>query len=160
MAVKAALPLITFLVVAFLPATIGAQFVPGEWYDALRKPPWNPPAWIFAPVWTALYAMIGVSGWLAWREVRARRAAPGRGAFVIYAVQLALSAAWSWLFFGLHRPGVAFAEILLMWAAILVNVVAFWRIRPLAGALLLPYLAWVGFAAVLNGTLWRMNAGG
>lgn len=156
-----AIALAAFLVVAFLPATIGSRWMPDAWYVALQKPAWNPPNGVFAPVWTTLYALIGVSGWLAWREVwekRAAAAALGRTAFVFYAAQLALNAAWSWLFFGLHRPGVAFAEILLMWVAILANTVAFWRVRPLAGALLLPYLAWVTFAAVLNGTLWRMNA--
>ena len=163
MAVRNALAPTAFLTVAFAPAVIGGQFMPGEWYAALRKPAWNPPGWIFAPVWTALYVLIGISGWLAWREVWERRraqVAAGRTALGLYAVQLVLNGAWSWLFFGLHRPGLAFAEILVLWAAILATIVAFWRVRPFAGALLLPYAAWVSFAAVLNGTLWRMNATG
>lgn len=158
-----AVALAVFLLVAFLPAIVGGQWMPGEWYAALRKPAWNPPAWVFAPVWTLLYALIGVSGWLVWDGRRIRGAGPdaaGRAALGLYGIQLVLNGAWSWIFFGLHRPGVAFAEILLMWVAILATALAFWRIRPLAGALLLPYLAWVSFAAVLNGTLWRMNAGG
>jgi len=162
-ALRRAVALIAFLVVAFLPATIGAQWMPDAWYAALRKPAWNPPNGVFAPVWTTLYALIGISGWVAWREVWEKRAVPagtGRAGFALYAAQLGLNAAWTWIFFGLHRPGVAFAEIALMWAVILANTVVFWRIRPLAGALLLPYLAWVGFASVLNGTLWRLNAGG
>jgi benzodiazapine receptor len=159
-ALRSALALDGFVAVAFAPALIGGQFMPGEWYESLRKPAWNPPAWIFAPVWTALYVLIGMSGWLVWREVWGRNAkvqVAGRAALGLFGIQLVLNGAWSWIFFGLHRPGVAFAEILMLWAAIVATLVAFWRVRPLAGALLLPYLAWVSFAAVLNGTLWLLN---
>jgi len=145
--------LVSFFVVCFAVAAFGAQFAPGVWYAALAKPSFNPPDWIFGPVWTVLYAMIAVAGWLAWRRTGTVRT-PVLG---IYAAQLVLNGAWSWLFFGLHRPGLAFAEILVLAAAIVVNVVLFWKERPLAGALLLPYLAWVSFAAVLNFALWRLN---
>lgn len=149
------LVLCAFLLAAFAAAAFGAFFTPGPWYAALAKPAWNPPAWLFGPVWTVLYVTIGVSGWLVWRQAGF---AAARGALAVFALQLVLNALWSFLFFGLHRPGLAFAEIVLLWLAILATVVLFWRIKPLAGALLLPYLAWVTFAAGLNLTLWRLNA--
>jgi len=147
--------LVIFLEVAFAAAAIGAAFPPGDWYAGLVKPSWNPPSWLFAPVWTALYVMMAVAAWLVWRQGSAPAV---RGALAAWAVQLALNAAWSWLFFGLHRPGFAFAELVVLWLAILVTVVLARRVAPLAGALLLPYLAWVSFAGVLNVTLWRLNA--
>ncbi len=158
---RSVLVLVLFLVACFAVAAFGGQFAPGAWYAGLAKPAWNPPSWVFAPVWTVLYALMAVAGWLAWRTrepARAPGAAPDRAlALGAFALQLVLNGAWSWLFFGLHRPGVAFAEIVALWLAILVTVVLFWRLRPLAGALLLPYLAWVGFAAALNLALWRLN---
>jgi len=155
------LALVLFLVICFGTAAFGGQFAPGAWYAALEKPVWNPPAWVFAPVWTLLYAMMAVAGWLVWRAGAAELAGevPLRGAALgVYAVQLVLNGAWSWLFFGLQRPGLAFGEIVLLWLAILGTAVLFWRVKPLAGALLVPYLAWVAFAAVLNLALWRLNA--
>ena len=140
-----------FFAVCFAVAAFGAQFTPGLWYAGLEKPSWNPPSWVFGPVWAALYAMIAMAGWLVWRHTGTLRTP----AMAVYAVQLALNGAWSWLFFGLHRPGLAFAEILVLTVAIAVNVAVFWRLRPLAGALLVPYLAWVTFAAALNFSLWR-----
>ena len=166
---RSTLVLILFFLICFGVAAFGGQFVPGEWYAGLEKPAWNPPSWVFAPVWTVLYALMAVAGWLAWRAEEpsgasgVAGAAPRRGgslrgaALGFFALQLALNGAWSWLFFGLHRPGIALAEIVALWMAILVTIVLFWRLRPLAGALLLPYLAWVAFAAALNAALWRMN---
>lgn len=150
------LALLAFVALCFGAAFFGAQFEPGEWYAALEKPAWNPPAWIFAPVWTVLYLAMAVAAWLVWRT---RGWAGAALPLTIFFVQLALNAAWSWIFFGLHRPGWAFVEIVALEAAILATVVVFWRVRPLAGVLLLPYAAWVAFAGVLNFTLWRMNAG-
>jgi translocator protein len=151
---RAVLALGGWLVASFSAATLGAFFSPGEWYAALAKPSWNPPAWLFGPVWSALYAMMAVAAWLVWK----------RGGFLaqrtplaLFLVQLALNAAWSPLFFGLQWPGVAFAEILLLWLAILATLVSFLRVNQVASWLLAPYLAWVSFAAVLNFTLWRMN---
>jgi len=156
------LALVLFLVICFGTAAFGGQFAPGAWYAALEKPAWNPPAWVFAPVWTLLYAMMAVAGWLVWRaggSAVGGAGAPSRGiALGVYALQLVLNGAWSWLFFGLQRPGLAFAEIVALWLAILATTVLFWRVKPLAGALLVPYLAWVAFAAVLNLALWRLNA--
>lgn len=163
---RSLLVLILFVLICFGVAAFGAQFTPGAWYAALAKPAWNPPSWVFAPVWTALYAMMAVAGWLVWRagasasgQGGAEPATVRRAALGFFSLQLALNGAWSWLFFGLHRPGVAFAEIVVLWMAILVTVVLSWRVRALAGALLLPYLAWVAFAAVLNLTLYQMNQG-
>ena len=136
-------------------AVFGGQFMPGPWYAALAKPEWNPPNWLFGPVWTVLYVMIAVAGWLAWRQ-----GGGWRGALLpltLWLVQLVLNAAWSWLFFGQRRMDLAFAEIVVLWLLILACVVLFWRIKPLAGAVMLPYLAWVGFAAFLNYTIWRLN---
>ena len=146
------LALVVSLLLAFGAAALGAQFAPGEWYASLRKPPWNPPGWIFGPVWTLLYAAMAVAAWRVWR------AGGARPALAAYGVQLVLNAAWSWLFFGLRRPDLAFAEILLLWGAILVTMILFLRKDRPAGLLMAPYLAWVSFAAILNFTLWRMNA--
>lgn len=148
------LAFLAFLALSFAAAFFGSRFLPGEWYDSLAKPSWNPPSWIFGPVWTVLYVLIAVSGFLLWRC----RERPGaRLALTFWAVQLVLNALWSWIFFGEHRTGLAFAEITLLLAAIVVTVVLAWRVRRSAGALLLPYLAWVAFAWALNLTLWRLN---
>ena len=142
------------IAVTFLAPALGAWAMPGEWYAALRKPSWNPPPWIFGPVWTALYLMMATAAWLVWR----------RGGWVVhrrpltlYLVQLALNAAWTPLFFGLKMPALAFAEILLLLAAIVATMFAFRRVSKAAAALLVPYLAWVSFASFLNFTLWRLN---
>jgi translocator protein len=151
---RAVLALGGWLVASFSAATLGAFFSPGEWYAALAKPSWNPPAWLFGPVWSALYTMMAVAAWLVWKR---GGFAAQRTPLALFLVQLALNAAWSPLFFGLQWPGVAFAEILLLWLAILATLVTFLRVNQVAGWLLAPYLAWVSFAAVLNFTLWRMN---
>ncbi len=144
-----------WLLICLAAGAFGALFIPGDWYVALRKPPWNPPGWIFGPVWTALYAMMAVAAWLVWK----------RGGFSVqrlpltfFLVQLALNAAWTPLFFGLHWMGVAFAEIVLLWLAIAATLIAFIAVNRAAAWLLGPYLAWVTFAAMLNFTLWRLNA--
>ena len=146
-----AIGLVGWLVLCFGAAGVGARFKPGAWYAALRKPSWTPPGWLFAPVWTLLYAMMAVAAWLVWRETGLSREI---GLFVL---QLALNAAWTWLFFGLKRPGLALADIVLLWLAILATHLAFEHVRPLAGWLLIPYLAWVTFAAALNGAVWWLN---
>lgn len=125
----------------------------GTWYQALEKPAFNPPDWIFAPVWSALYLMIAIAGWRAWR----RGGGEARLALTAYAVQLALNLSWSFVFFGARLIGPALAVIAALLAAILANVFLFWRIDRAAGALLVPYAAWVSFATVLNAALWRLN---
>ncbi len=132
----------------------GARFRPGEWYAALAKPSWTPPNALFPPVWTTLYVLMAIAAWLVWKKAELRGA---RAALVLFVAQLALNALWSYLFFGIHRPGLAFYEILVLWALILAVTVLFWQaVRP-AGILMLPYLLWVGYASCLNFALWRMN---
>lgn len=153
---RSALGLVGWLAVSFAAAWVGSRFMPGAWYNALAKPSWNPPNFVFAPVWTALYVLMAVAAWLVWRRAGFTGA---RAALTLFIVQLALNALWSYLFFGAHRPDLAFMEILVLWALILVTAVLFWREVQLAGLLMLPYLAWVGFASFLNFTLWQMNRG-
>lgn len=144
-----------FLAVTAAAAGTGASFTPGAWYDALTKPSWNPPDWLFGPVWSVLYLAMAVAAWLVWRE---RKTPPDvRPALAAWGAQLVLNAAWSWLFFGLHRPLWALVEIAVLWAAIAVTILLFRRHSALAALLLAPYLAWVSFAAALNFELWRLN---
>lgn len=149
------LMLLGFTVLCFLAAAMGALFKPGEWYEQLAKPSWRPPNWLFAPVWTFLYLAIAVSGWLVWREVGL---ADGPLALSIYLVQLLLNASWTPLFFGLHRPDLAFLNIALLWLSILATIAVFHPISASAAWLLLPYVLWVTFAAALNFSIWRLNA--
>ena len=146
--------LFVFLGIAFIPAIIGSAFPPDVWYETLIKPSWDPPRWLFGPVWTVLYALIGYAGYLAWNS--SHGSARNR-AFGIYAVQLILNALWSPLFFGYHSPDLALVNIAAQAVAISFNIVAFYRIRPAAGLLLAPYLLWVLFALVLNGAIWELN---
>ena len=148
------LALVGWILLCFAAASPGGFFGPGEWYASLKKPAWNPPGWIFGPVWSALYTMMAVAAWLVWRQVGF---AARRGPLLSFLVQLALNAVWTPLFFGLHWPGMAFAEISLLWLAIAWTIAAFVRVHRTAAWLLVPYLAWVSFATVLNGTLWRLN---
>lgn len=125
-----------------------------EFYRQLSRPSWAPPGWLFGPVWTALYLMMGFSAWLVWRERKRRDTAVALGLFV---AQLAVNALWSWIFFAWRRGGLAFAEILVLLALITTTLWAFWRIRRPAGVLLLPYLAWVCFATALTWSVWQAN---
>ncbi len=131
------------------------------WYADLEKPDWNPPSWVFGPVWTTLYGLMGVAAWLIWRREReaetTEEQSRARAALGIYAVQLALNAIWSPTFFGLKRVDLAFGVIVAMLGAILETVRRFRQVRGRAAVLLLPYLAWVSFATVLNGAVWRLN---
>jgi tryptophan-rich sensory protein len=148
--------LVAWLVASFLAAGIGgaASIKASSFYAELVRPEWAPPSWVFGPVWTVLYALMGIAAWLVWRVAGFRAA---RTALALFIVQLALNALWSWLFFGWHRGALAFADIVLLWGFIVATSVAFWRIRPLAGALLIPYLMWVSFAMVLNHSVWKLN---
>ncbi len=147
--------LIVFFLVTAGAASFGALFQPGPWYAGLAKPALTPPDWVFPVTWTVLYALIAVAGWLLWRA-RGRAALAGP-AVAAWGVQLVLNAAWSWLFFGLHLTGTALAELAILWTAILVTVLLSRRSAPVAGMLMLPYLAWVGFAGWLNYGIWRLN---
>lgn len=148
------LALAGWVLLCFTAAAMGGLFMPGEWYGTLNKPTWNPPGWVFGPVWSALYTMMAVAAWLVWRQGGWGRQ---RKPLLIFLPQLALNALWTPLFFGLHWIGVALAEIILLWLAIAWTLAAFWNVQRTAAWLLAPYLAWVSFAAVLNGTLWRLN---
>lgn len=127
-----------------------------QFYRALARPDWAPPGWLFGPVWTVLYTMMAVSAWLVWRETGSPHT---RTALAIFMVQLVLNVLWSWLFFAWQQGLWSVIEIALLWCSIVATIFAFWRVRPLAAALLLPYLAWVKFAAALNFTVWRLNPG-
>ena len=126
----------------------------GDWYATLNKPSWTPPDWLFGPVWTTLYIMMAVAAWLVWRK---NGLADAWMPLLLFAVQLLLNTAWSALFFGMRNPGIALADIVLLWIAILATVIAFGRVSSLAASLLVPYLAWVSFATALNWSIWRMN---
>lgn len=148
---------IAFLVLCLAVAALGGAATAssvGNWYPTLAKPAFNPPNWIFAPVWTALYFMMAVAGWRVWRSDGLRRA---RWALTLFALQLALNLAWSILFFGMHSIGAALIEIVVLLLAILATALAFWRRDRAAGMLFVPYAAWVAFAAVLNAAIWRLN---
>lgn len=146
--------LLAFWLAAFTPAMIGAGFPPDAWYEGLNKPAWNPPSWVFAPVWTLLYLLIGVAGYLAWiASAKGARFTP----FALYAIQLVLNALWTPLFFGLHSPGLALLVMLALLVALTLNIIVFYMINKIAGYLLLPYLAWVAFAALLNGAILVLN---
>ena len=152
---RSAVGLVGWLLLSFAAAAFGSFFTPGDWYAALRKPAWNPPNWIFGPVWSVLYIMMAVSAWLVWRRGGFRS---NSRPLAFFQIQLLLNAVWSWLFFGLQHPALAFAEILLLWLAIVGTILAFVRVHRLAAWLLSPYLAWVTFATALNFILWRLNA--
>lgn len=124
------------------------------WYAGLDKPAWNPPNWLFGPAWSLLYILMGVAAYLVWEQ---KKDSARRAALVVYVVQLVLNAAWSIIFFTFRQPALAFGEIVILWIAIVATIVLFWRIRPLAGALLLPYVAWVSFALSLNLAIWLLN---
>lgn len=145
-----------WLVASFLAAAIGAaaSVNAGPFYTELVRPEWAPPPSVFGPVWTALYALMGIAAWLVWRAAGFRAA---RHALTLFVAQLAVNALWSWLFFAWHHGALAFADIVLLWALIVATIISFWRVKPLAGALLVPYLLWVSFAAVLNYSIWQLN---
>lgn len=140
-----------FVLLCVATASTGILFQPGEWYRGLAKPDWTPPDRAFGVVWSVLYLMIALAGWLVWRSAGA---GPALGFWI---AQLLLNGAWSWLFFGLRRMDLAFADVALLWLATLGFVVAALPVSGWAAALFVPYLAWVSVAAALNLTVWRMN---
>ena len=149
--------LIVLLVVCFAAAGIGGAVTTpkiGTWYSTLVKPSWNPPAWLFGPVWSALYFCMAVAAWLIWRQDGISGA---KVPLALFAVQLTLNVLWSCIFFGLEEPGLAFGEVLLLWSAIAATMIVFWQRSMIAGILFVPYLAWVSFASFLNFTIWRLN---
>lgn len=154
--IKSVLGLLAWFAILAAAATLASFASLGApvFYRALTRPDWAPPAWLFGPVWSVLYAMMAVAAWLVWRDAASRHV---RTALTLFMVQLALNVLWSWLFFAWHLGAWSVIDIAFLWCAIVATIYAFWRVRPLAGALLLPYLAWVKFAAALNFTVWRLN---
>ena len=150
--------LVVTILICFGAAWLGSRFTApsiGGWYATLRKPAWTPPNWVFGPVWSLLYLSMAVAVWLVWRKAGI---SGERLALELFALQLFLNVAWSAIFFGAHRPGVAFAEIVLLWLMILATIVSFRPVSRAAAWLLVPYLLWVAFAAALNYSIWRLNA--
>src|SRR5579872_5524499 len=148
--------LIVCIVVCLGAAEIGSLLTTPAlrpWYEGLSKPRWNPPNWLFAPVWTILYLAMAIAAWLVWRK-EGLTSSPMQ----FFLTQLVLNVGWSALFFRLRSPGLAFTEIVVLWFAILATTIEFWREVPAAGWLLLPYLIWVGYATALNFSIWRLNA--
>lgn len=131
-----------------------AQAIP-TWYRGIRKPSWTPPSWVFGPVWTALYTLMGTAAWLVWKTGWKKRSV--RTGIGLFGTQLFLNAVWSPIFFGRRAFGAALADLALLWGAILATAIQFYRIRPLAGLLMLPYLLWVSYASTLNAGIWWLN---
>jgi len=154
---KQAIGLFAWLLLTFAAAAVGAMGSSdaSTFYAQLARPAWAPPAWVFGPVWSLLYALMGVAAWLIWRK----RGVGVRTALILFVVQLAANALWSWLFFAWHLGGLAFAEVVLLWLLIVATVLSFQRISSFAAALLLPYLAWVSLAAALTYATWKLNPG-
>ena len=150
--------LVAWLALAFAAAAVGAvaSVQAASFYSQLVRPSWAPPPSVFGPVWSVLYALMGVAVWLVWREPNEERHALPIALFV---AQLVLNALWSWLFFAWHLGSGAFADVLVLLALIAATIIAFWRVRPLAGILLLPYFAWVSFASALTWSVWQSNPG-
>ena len=150
------LGLLGWLLVVFAAAGVGglASANAGDFYRELIHPSWAPPGWLFGPVWSALYALMGVAAWLVWR---AQRFSGARGVLALFLVQLGVNALWTWLFFVWRMGAVAFGEILLLWLLIVANIVMFSRVSKVAALFLVPYLAWVSFACALTYATWRLN---
>lgn len=150
------LGLVAWLALSFSAAAVGglASANAGDFYPELSRPPWAPPSWIFAPVWTTLYALMGVAAWLVWKQRGLRR---GAVPLALFLAQLVANALWTWLFFAWRLGAAAFTEVVALWILIAITLIAFWRVRPLAGYLLIPYLLWVGFACILTWSLWQRN---
>lgn len=148
--------LFLFLLSSYVVAAVGSVVTTGaeEWFEALSKPAWTPPGWLISSVWTMLYGAMAVAAWLVWRE---RHVAAVWMALAAWFVQLALNLGWTFAFFGLESPAAGLAEIVVLWVAIAVTIVLFARVGPWPTALLVPYLAWVTFAAALNFETWRLN---
>jgi len=149
--------LFAFIVLCLVVSGIGGAITASSvetWYQALEKPIFNPPDWVFAPVWTLLYIIMGISAWRVWRLRSFEATSKALG---VFALQLGFNLAWSFLFFGLQKIDLALVEIVILLVAIIVNAIMFWRIDRLAGLMLMPYIAWVTYATVLNASIWLLN---
>lgn len=151
------LALFLFLLACAVVAGLGSLFTMSAmdgWYADLEQPDWEPPDWVFGPIWSILYLAIGVAAWLVWRE---RGWEQGRIPLVLWSVQLGLNLLWTAIFFGLEMPGAGLVEIVALWLAIAATIVAFWPVSRLAALLLVPYFGWVSYAAALNYAIWTLN---
>ena len=150
--------LFSSIIICQLAGIIGSLFTAPSiplWYANINKPSFNPPNWVFAPVWTTLYLLMGIALFLVWRKGLKEKDI--KIAFAVFIFQLILNSLWSFLFFGLESPFAAFIEIIFLWIAILISIILFSRISKAAAILLIPYILWVGFASVLNFAFWRLN---
>ena len=152
---RIAVVVMTCLVIGYFSGMVTRESIT-TWYPTLIKPVFNPPNWIFAPVWTVLYIMIGVAGGMVWNRLELDPEKVKK-AFLFFKIQLALNALWSYLFFGFHNPLLALIEIVLLWLIIFETYTQFKKIDKVAGMLFIPYLAWVSFAMILNGSIWWLN---
>lgn len=125
-----------------------------SWYSIIEKPAWNPPNWLFGPVWITLYTLMGIAAYLVWRQKKNKETKKGLN---LYIIQLVLNALWSILFFGFQQPGIALIEIFMLLGFIVATTCSFFKINTAAGWLMIPYITWVSFAAILNGTIWWLN---
>lgn len=150
------LGLLGWLVASLAAGGIGAiaSASAAGFYNELLRPQWAPPGWLFGPVWSALYVLMGIAAWLVWRAHGFRGAST---ALLLFAAQLLVNALWTWIFFVWHQGALSLAEIIVLWLLIASTIMAFWRLQRLAALLLVPYLAWVSFAAALTLSLWRLN---
>lgn len=158
MRTRNALSLLGFVVVCELVGIISSLFTISAiptWYATLVKPALNPPSWVFGPVWTLLYLLMGIAAWQVWHQSSNKFAV--KMAFGFFAGQLILNAAWSIIFFGGHNPAVSLVEIIALWLAVLGTIVTFAKVSKLAAWLLLPYILWVSFATYLNYAIWILN---
>lgn len=149
--------LLVFVSICLLVATMGALLTASSvtsWYTTINKPTWTPPNWLFGPVWTTLYLMMAVAGWLVWQQGSKARRLP----ITLFSIQLFLNLIWSGLFFTLQNPILGFIDIVLLWLAIVSTMIAFWPVSRLASLLLSPYLVWVSYATALNFAIWQMNS--
>ena len=149
-----------FIAASFVTGAIGSWATivnVRAWYPLLNKPTWNPPGWIFGPVWSLLYVLMGVAIWRVWRTGNKENSSAIKGAVAVYFVQLVFNALWSVLFFGLKKPGWALADISVLWFILVGLLIHIWRIERIAGLLWLPYVLWVSFATVLNTAIVRLN---
>jgi len=158
MGIKDISRLVLAIFVCQLAGVVGSVFTRpaiSSWYATLRKPTFTPPNWLFAPVWTMLFLLMGISAYLIWREGLANREV--KIALVIFGTQLVLNTLWSFFFFKLQSPLYGFVEIVILWFAILFTIIYFFKVSRAASFLLLPYVFWVSFAAILNFYIWRLN---
>jgi translocator protein len=151
------IPITISILIAQAAGIIGSFFTASSvqtWFTTLTKPDWNPPSWVFGPVWITLYTLMGISAYLVWQK---KDMPSAKFALYVYGIHLAFNALWSILFFGLQNPGLAFVEIIFLLVLIVITTILFWKINPWAGVLMIPYIVWVSFATFLNYSIWQLN---